>query len=91
MTREEVRQAVLRILGSIAPEADLTRLDPDVPFRDQLDIDSMDVLNFFVALDKDLHVDVAEADYAKVSTLNACVEHVTAALAGRGRNGRPRA
>ena len=91
MTKQEVRQAVLRILGAIAPEADLTRLDPDVPFRDQLDIDSMDLLNFFVALDKELHVDVPEADYPKVATLNACVEHVAAALAGRGEGEGPRA
>lgn len=48
MTKEEIRASVLRVLGEIAPEADLTRLKPDVSFRDQLDIDSMDFLNFVI-------------------------------------------
>lgn len=84
MTKDEIRGAILRILGTIAPEADLVRLEPDVPLRDQLDIDSMDLLNFFVAIDKDLHVEIPETDYPKVATLNACVDHLAAALASRG-------
>lgn len=48
MTKDEIRASVLRVLGEIAPEADLTRLKPDVSFRDQLDIDSMDFLNFVI-------------------------------------------
>ena len=76
MTKQEVRDAVLRILGTIAPEADLKGLKPDVPFRDQLDIDSMDLLNFFIAIDKELHVNIPETDYPKVATLEGCVEYV---------------
>jgi len=83
MTRSEVRDAVLRILGTIAPEADLAHLKPDVPFRDQLDVDSMDLLNFFIAIDKELHVDIPEVDYSKVATLDGCVAYVNARLATR--------
>ncbi len=74
MTRDEIRATVLRILGEIAPEADLTRLQPDVSFRDQLDIDSMDFLNFVIALDEELDVRISESDYPKLSNLDACVE-----------------
>ena len=74
MTRDEIRATVLRILGEIAPEADLTRLKPDVSFRDQLDIDSMDFLNFVIALDEELDVRIPESDYPKLSTLDACVD-----------------
>src|SRR5690349_7727665 len=56
MTQDEIRATVLRILGEIAPEADLTRLKSNVSFRDQLDIDSMDFLNFVIALDEELDV-----------------------------------
>ena len=66
-----------------SPEADLASLKPAVPFRDQLDIDSMDLLNFFIAIDKELHVYIPESDYAKVATLDGCVEHVASALALR--------
>jgi acyl carrier protein len=74
MTREEIKVRVLRILGEIAPEADLTRLKPDVSFRDQLDIDSMDFLNFVIALDEELDVRIPESDYPKLSTLEGCIE-----------------
>jgi acyl carrier protein len=83
MTRPELTDAVLRILGTIAPEADLTHVKPDVPLRDQLDVDSMDLLNFFIAIDKELHVDIPEADYPKAETLNRCVDYLTARLATR--------
>ena len=79
MTRDEIRAAVLRTLGEIAPEADLSALEPDVSFRDQLDVDSMDLLNFVVALHGALHVDIPEADYPKLATLNGCVDYLTAA------------
>jgi acyl carrier protein len=79
VTREEIRAAVLRTLGEIAPEADLTTLQADVSFRDQLDVDSMDLLNFVIALHTALRVDIPEADYPKLETLNGCVEYLAAA------------
>jgi len=75
-TPEEIRATALRVLGEIAPEADLASLKPDVSFRDQLDIDSMDFLNFVIALHEALHVEIPEADYPKLTTLNDCVAYV---------------
>ena len=77
MTKEEIRSTVLRILGEIAPEADLNHLKPDVSFRDQLDIDSMDFLNFVIALDEELHLSIPESEYAKLSSLDSSVELLT--------------
>lgn len=76
MTRDEIKNTVLRILGGIAPEADLTLIKPQVIFREQLDIDSMDFLNFAIGLSKELGVEVPEADYPKVASLDGCVEYV---------------
>jgi acyl carrier protein len=76
MTRDEIKNTVLRILGGIAPEADLTQIKPQVDFREQLDIDSMDFLNFAIGLNKELGVEVHEADYPKVASLDGCVEYV---------------
>jgi acyl carrier protein len=78
LTTDEIRSTVLRILGEIAPEANLTRIKPDVSFRDQLDIDSMDFLNFVIAVHEALHVEIPEADYPKMATLNGCVEYLAA-------------
>ena len=50
MTRDDIRATVLRVLGDIAPEADLAALRPDRELRDELDLDSMDILNAVIAL-----------------------------------------
>jgi acyl carrier protein len=76
MNREQIRQAVLEALNQIAPEADPHSIDPSVNLRDQLDIDSMDFLNFLIALDKQLHVDIPERDYGQLTTLDACVDYL---------------
>ncbi len=76
MTEDEIKNTVLRILGGIAPEADLTQIKPQVSFREQLDIDSMDFLNSAIGLNKELGVEVPESDYPKVASPNGCVEYV---------------
>jgi acyl carrier protein len=81
VTRDELRAVVLRVLGDIAPEADLQSLRPGSEFREQLDLDSMDTLNFAVALNGALGVEIPEADYPKLATLDGCVEY----LASRSR------
>jgi acyl carrier protein len=78
MKESEIRDVVLSALGRIAPEADLKPLEPNVSFRDQLDIDSMDFLNFVVDVCKQLHVEVPEADYRKLLTLDDCVAYLKA-------------
>ncbi len=76
LTPDDIRQTVLRLLGEIAPEADLAALRPGVSFRDQLDIDSMDFLNFIIMIHKTFGVEIPEADYPKYGTLNGCVEQL---------------
>ncbi|GMV49402.1 MAG: Acyl carrier protein [Nitrospirae bacterium] len=77
----DIRRLILRLLGDIAPEADLSTLRPDVSFRDQLDLDSMDFLNFVVALHKEFQIDIPEADYPKYQTLNGCLAQLGATKA----------
>ena len=76
MTRNEIRDVVLDALAAVAPEADAATLDPAVPFRDQLDLDSMDLLNFAIALHKRLGVEIPESDYPKLATLDGCVAYL---------------
>ena len=82
MTRDEIKATLLRLLGNIAPEADLTQLTADANIRDQLDIDSMDFLNFAIAVHETLHVEIPEADYPQLATISGCVEYLAARLAG---------
>ena len=78
MTAKEIEATVLDVLSQIAPEADLTQVRPDVAFRDQLDIDSMDFLNFVIALHERLHLDIPETDYPQVVTLSGCIAYLAA-------------
>ena len=58
MTKDQIRETVLRVLGQIAPEADLSQIKPNLRIRDQLDIDSMDLLNWVIGLHKELNVEI---------------------------------
>jgi acyl carrier protein len=70
MTETEVRERVLAILQELAPELDVHTLKPDVRLRDQLDLDSMDFLNFLIGIDEQFGVDIPEADYPRLARLN---------------------
>ena len=65
-----VRQAVFDTLQQVAPRIAPVQLNPKTPLRGQLDLDSMDWLNFVVALDERLGVAIPEADYSKLVTLD---------------------
>lgn len=87
MTTDEIRATVLRVLGRIAPEADLASLAPNVEFRDQLDLDSFDFLNFAIGLHEALGVDIPEADYPRLATLEDAVRYLEDALSRAGSRG----
>ncbi len=78
MTPDDIRQAVLEALTRIAPEIDPASIEPDAGLRDQLDLDSMDFLNFALALHGRLGVDIPEIDYPRLSTLNGAVAYLAA-------------
>ena len=80
MTPDEVRAGVLDELLKIAPEADPAGLRADESVRDQLDLDSMDQLNFAIALHKRFGIDIPESDAPKLATLEGCVSYITASL-----------
>ena len=81
MNERDLREIVLATLCRIAPEVAPGELKPGVPLRDQVDLDSMDWLNFLVGLHGRLGVDIPEADYGKLVTL----EDLLAYLAARPR------
>jgi acyl carrier protein len=83
VTEAEIRDAVVRILAKIAPEARGQALAPAVSLRDQLDLDSMDALNFVIALHEELGVEIPETDYAKLATLDGIVAYLLARTAHR--------
>ena len=69
MNDAEIRAIALRVLQSIAPEIEEVDLRDDKPLRAQIDLDSMDWLNFLLGLHRELSVDIPESDYARLVTL----------------------
>lgn len=80
MTENEVRQIALSVLASIAPEVADEELQPDKPLRRQVDLDSMDWLNFLLGLNEKLRVDIPEADYAGLVSLDDVVKYLVGKL-----------
>lgn len=76
MTEQEVAKLVLDIIHDIAPDEDLSDVKPDVRLRDQLDLDSMDFLDIVMELRKRHKIEVPEADYMQLSTLDGCVTYL---------------
>ena len=84
MTRQRIAEVVQQSLSAIAPEADLAALPRDGDLRDELDLDSMDVLRYATALHQALAVDIPEADYPKLLTLASCEDYLVGRLGSDG-------
>lgn len=80
MTEGDIRTVVLNALAGIAPEVEADEIDPDMNFRDQFDIDSIDFLNLMNELQKQLNVDISEVRYPMLSNLSGCVAYLASKL-----------
>lgn len=78
MTETEIRAGVLNALRQIAPEVGPEEIDPGASLREQADLDSMDFLNFIVRLGKDFGLQIPEADYPRLATLDGCATYLAA-------------
>ena len=76
MTPAEIKQAVQEILQGIAPDEDLSDLKEDVPFREQLELDSMDFLDIVMELRKRYRVQVPEEDYIQLASMQSTVQYL---------------
>jgi len=80
MTDTDIRKVIQEELNNIAPEADLASVNPTADLREAVDIDSMDFLNFVIALHHRLGVDIPEIDYPKLVTLDGAFAYISAKL-----------
>ena len=76
MTAAEINQAVLEILADIAPDEDLSNLKEDVPFRDQLEMDSMDFLDIVMELRKRYRIQIPEEEYPELASMASTVRYL---------------
>jgi acyl carrier protein len=71
-----VRNIVETALKELRPEASIESLPPNANLREELDLDSMDFLNFVIGLHDATGIDVPEEDYRRLWTLTDCVGYL---------------
>jgi acyl carrier protein len=77
MSDPDLRAGILELLREIAPELDAGALDPKARLREAVDLDSMDFLNFLMSLHRRYGIDIPEADYAELTTLDDVVRYLS--------------
>ncbi|MDR3228414.1 MAG: phosphopantetheine-binding protein [Puniceicoccales bacterium] len=84
MTLPDVQKIVLDIIADIAPDEDLSSVKPEVRFRDQLTLDSMDFLDIVMELRKQHGVEVPEGDYGHLASLQSSGEYLLPLFVAKG-------
>jgi acyl carrier protein len=76
MNEPELKQTILKMLKKVAPDSNPETLQPDDNIRQVLEMDSFDALQFIVALDEHLGIEIPEEDYGKIDTLNKLMAYL---------------
>ena len=76
MTNPEIRNEVLDILTDIAPDEDLSDLKDDLPFREQMELDSMDFLDIVMELRKRHRIQIPEDEYPELGSMASTVAYL---------------
>lgn len=80
LSKEQIKETIIDLLKTIAPEADYDGLNPDAKLQETLDIDSFDFLNLLIGLDEAVRVSVPESDYGQLVSLNDLVNYLAARM-----------
>ncbi len=78
MKQQEILAGVIETIQGIAPEVEADALVAGKSLRSQVDLDSMDWLNVIIGLHERFKVEIPEADYAQLTSLDAIVSYLAA-------------
>ena len=79
MKPKEALGVILSVLADVAPEVDVEDIDAGVDLTEQLDLDSMDYLNWMLGINRETGIEIPERDYPKFMTLNGAVDYLVGA------------
>jgi acyl carrier protein len=82
MNEADIKSQVVAIIKSVAPEVEEGELIAARSLREQVDLDSMDWLRVIIGVHEKLHVDIPEADYGKLRSLDEWVKYLRGKLGG---------
>jgi len=76
MTPADIRDEILDILSEIAPDEDLSGLEDEKSFREQIELDSMDFLDIVMELRKRHRVQIPEDEYTQLASMASTVAYL---------------
>ncbi|MDZ4848615.1 MAG: acyl carrier protein [Pirellulaceae bacterium] len=76
MTPADIRDEILDILSEIAPDEDLSGLEDEKNFREQMELDSMDFLDIVMELRKRHRVQIPEDEYTNLASMASTVAYL---------------
>lgn len=82
-TTAEIRESIINILKEIAPDDEKKKVDvlkDDVPFKEQLTMDSMDVLDVVLELKRLYKITIQDTEHQQLNTMNSTIALVQAKL-----------
>lgn len=75
MKKEEIKRAIIRQILTVAPDIEEKEIESTANLQRSLEIDSFDFLKVLTALNEELGIEVPEADYGKVATLEQMTDY----------------
>jgi acyl carrier protein len=79
-TQQSIQQQIIKAIQQVAPEIEQDDIDMDEDIREECDLDSMDFINYLIALKKSTGVSITEGDYPQVNTFNKMLTYLTEKL-----------
>ncbi len=79
-TQQNIQQIIIEAIQEAAPEIEQEDINMDEDIREECDLDSMDFINYLIALKKSTGVSIAEGDYSQVNTFNKMLNYLSAQL-----------
>lgn len=76
MTTNEAKQIIFEILSRIAPEVAPNEVEHDVDLSEQLDLDSMDYLNWLIGISETTGVDIPQRDASRFLTIDGAASYL---------------
>jgi acyl carrier protein len=80
VAKEDLASLARSALASVVPDVENQPLNPDAVFRDQMDLDSLEFLNFVIAPQEATGIGIPQKDYPQLANLNGCVDYLAARL-----------
>ncbi len=70
MNKDEVLNELAKIFYQITPEIEFKKINPTMPLRDQVEIDSLDFYRILTEIQKKLNVYVPDSKFRELKSLD---------------------